>query len=174
MIQISWGFRFMFRCQKNMFWLIYDAVCVCLFRYWWVCRGPDWVPQPLPLCQPARLVPLWMQKWFPWQWILPARWELLYWWAFTELKTSLSLMQAPALQLLFYRLFPFLSSLIQKFWMQSLPGLPFKSLICGLLYDCLTASFVPWKSSMMVQTRTVMQWLGGCTCIFSQLGLQGD
>lgn len=80
-------------CQEIILTLV---LCVCVLRYRRVCRGPDWVPQPLPLCQPARLVPLWMQKWFPWQWLLPARWELLHWWAYTELKASLSLLEIPA------------------------------------------------------------------------------
>lgn len=73
-------------CQENVLTDSDVAACVHVLRYWRVCRGPDWVPQPLPLCQPAWLVPLWMQKWFPWQWLLPARRELLHRWAYTELK----------------------------------------------------------------------------------------
>lgn len=73
-------------CQENVLTDSDVAACVRVLRYWRVFRGPDWVPQPLPLCQPAWLVPLWMQKWFPWQWILPARRELLHRWAYTELK----------------------------------------------------------------------------------------
>lgn len=37
-----------------------------------------------------------MQKRFPWQWLLPARRELLYWWAYIGFNTYLSPPQIPA------------------------------------------------------------------------------